>query len=407
MADASSSKIVGDIAVVDLDQLQLDPRNANKRDEIEGLKDSYSEFGQDKPLVVQRSTSIVIKGNHGLKAMRELGWDQCRVIWVDDDDATALRRGLADNRTGETRSWDEPLLRELLQEAGGEVPGFDKDFLQELLRGNTPDEPPDPGEPPAAPVAAPGDVWMMGNHRIACGDSTDSDVVAALVGDSKIAMIFTDPPYGMNLDTDFSGMQGIGTGNVYKPVQGDDVDYDPAHIFRDFPKVKEVFLWGADYYAERIPNRVDGSWVVWDKMGGGEGVKDSYEKMFGSNFELCWSKTPHKRAFVRVLWKGIFGLSGEDTKKRVHPTQKPTEAVRWFLERFCKTGEIVVDLFAGSASTLVACEQTGRVAYLAEIDPAYVDVSVERWQAYTGLQATLEGSNKTWKQVKKSRKGGN
>jgi DNA modification methylase len=215
-------------------------------------------------------------------------------------------------------------------------------------------------------------------HRLLCGDATSDDDVSRLMAGGRADMLFTDPPYGMNLDTDYSSMQGIGTGNTYAPVTGDEHDYDPAHLFRSFAYCGEMFLWGADYYAERIPDRNAGSWFVWDKMAGGEGANDAYDKMFGSNFELCWSRSRHKRAMVRVLWKGIFGLAAEGTKRRVHPTQKPSELGRWLLERFARPGVIVADLFLGSGMTTVAAEQIARLCYGMEIEPKYVAVCLER-----------------------------
>ena len=231
-----------------------------------------------------------------------------------------------------------------------------------------------------------GQLWTIGQHRLLVGDSTKGEDVVLVMGGEKADMVFTDPPYGMNLDTDFSDMVGIGTGKKYEHVQGDDVDYDPAHIFRDFPKCKEVFLWGADYYAERIPKRNAGSWVVWDKMGGGNGVNDDYDKMFGSNFELCWSMTKHKRALARVLWKGIFGLAKEDTKSRIHPTQKPTDLAVWFLSRFSVEGSVIADIFLGSGTTMVACQNLNRKCRGIEISPAYCAVILQRMEDAFGIK---------------------
>jgi DNA modification methylase len=232
-----------------------------------------------------------------------------------------------------------------------------------------------------------GDLWQLGEHRLACGDCTDAAVVARVMGREKAAMVFTDPPYGMRLDADFSGMVCLGVGNKYENVVGDHEDYDPMHLFRDFGYCREIFLWGADYYAEKIPKRNDGSWVVWDKMGGGNGVNDDYDKMFGSNFELCWSKEKHKRALCRVLWKGIFGLSKEDTKRRVHPTQKPTELAEWFLSRFSVENAIVADPFLGSGTTIIACENLKRKCRAIEISPQYVSVAIQRFaDAFPGLE---------------------
>ena len=204
--------------------------------------------------------------------------------------------------------------------------------------------------------------------------------------------MFTDPPYGMNLDADFSSMVGIAKGNTYRDVIGDKEDFKPeliSTIFDNFGYCKEMFIWGADYFAEMIPNRNKGSWVVWDKQNNGEGCNDGYDKMFGSNFELCWSKAKHKRALARVLWKGFFGMQNEDTKKRVHPTQKPLELVHWFLEKFSERDQIVVDLYGGSGSTLIACEKFDRRCFMMELDPRYCDVIIKRWEALTGRKAEV------------------
>ena len=229
------------------------------------------------------------------------------------------------------------------------------------------------------PITKTGDLYVFGDkHRILCGDSCKKEDVEKLMDGKKADMVFTDPPYGMYLDADFSDMKGIGGGNKYDNVIGDHEEFDPRPFIELFDYCKEQFWWGADYYAERIPKKNEGSWQVWDKMRGGEGVNDNYDKMFGSNFELVWSRQKHKRALVRVLWKGIFGLSKEDTKKRVHPTQKPTELCNWFINKFSKQDNIIVDLFGGSFSTMIACHQTNRVFYGMEIDPKYCEVGVKR-----------------------------
>lgn len=204
-------------------------------------------------------------------------------------------------------------------------------------------------------------------------------------------MIFTDPPYGMFLDTDNTGMRGLAPGNKYKKVIGDNNDFTPElinTIFDNFDDVKEIFMWGADYYAELIPNRNSGSWIVWDKQNedGQIGVND-YDKMFGSNFELCYSKTKHKRAIARVLWKGFFGLQNEDTKKRVHPTQKPIKLCDWFISKFSETDDKILDLYGGGGSTLIACEQLNRNCYMMEIDPQYCQTIINRYEDFTGKKA--------------------
>jgi site-specific DNA-methyltransferase (adenine-specific) len=193
-------------------------------------------------------------------------------------------------------------------------------------------------------------------------------------------MVFTDPPYGMNLDTDFSDldskMRGIKGGNKYERVIGDNEDFAPElinTIFACFSDVREIFIWGADYFAELIPSRTDGSWVVWDKR-----LDESADKMYGSTFEMCWSKVKHKREIARIKWAGIFGMQKEDTDKRAHPTQKPSELARWFFNKWGSDGDRIADLFLGSGSTMVAAHQLGRKCYGMELDPKYCQVIVDR-----------------------------
>ena len=213
-------------------------------------------------------------------------------------------------------------------------------------------------------------------------------------------MIFTDPPYGMNLDTDYSGMvnklgfqnrKSLKSGRKYD--QGKVDEFHPELIDAVLAiKSPEVFLWGANYYAEMLPDRNDGSWIVWDKRSTNETSEDNAEsadKMYGSCFELCWSKKAHKQDIARVKWAGVFGTEQEFDHKRYHPTQKPVKLSVWFISRYTDVGNIVLDCFGGSGSTLIACEQTGRKCYMMELDPHYVDVIIKRWENLTGKKAVL------------------
>lgn len=213
-------------------------------------------------------------------------------------------------------------------------------------------------------------------------------------------MVFTDPPYGMDLDTDFSSMvnhldfaqdKGFKSGKKYDAGIVD--DFSPEMINTIFAiSADEVFLWGADYYAELLPDRNDGSWIVWDKRANGnDDLQADYssDKMYGSCFELCWSKKRHKRDIARVKWAGVFGTEQEPDKKRFHPTQKPVGLSAWFIQRYSDKGQTILDLFGGSGSTLLACEQLGRKCCMMELDPHYVDVIIQRWENLTGQKAVL------------------
>jgi len=223
------------------------------------------------------------------------------------------------------------------------------------------------------------------SHKIMCGDSTDKDDVEKLMQGEKADMVFTDPPYGMNLNvnygeewgkkSDLNGSIGRKNSPIHKPVIGDDKEYNPNHIFDAFHYCKEIFLWGADYYCHHIPY---GGWLVWDKTGGHESLENVG---FSGNFELCWSKQSHKRDIMRYTYKGVSGMKKDDGK-RVHPTQKPVGLCEKFITQWSK--ETVVDLFLGSGSTLIACEKTDRKCRALEIDPHYCSVVIQRYIDYVG-----------------------
>jgi len=234
--------------------------------------------------------------------------------------------------------------------------------------------------PPETPITVLGDLYEIGEHRLLCGDSTDSDQVAKLMNGEKADMVFTDPPYGMFLDTDYSEIKGSknakisGGGKSYSKVIGDHNDFTPElihTIFACFSDVKDIFIWGADYFAEFIPDKNNGSWIVWDKRG-----SEDADKIVGSSFELCWSKEKHKRLIARIKWMGAFGSA--DARNRVHPTQKPIKLAEWFFNQWGNKDDLIADLFLGSGTTMAAAHQLNRKCYGMELDQKYCDVIVKR-----------------------------
>lgn len=243
-----------------------------------------------------------------------------------------------------------------------------------------------------------------------CGDSTDAGSVAILMDGQKADMVFTDPPYGMHLNTDWSSAKSehrfykeksCNGGNVYDKVIGDNEDFKPeliTTIFTNFSYCHEIFVWGADYYPELLDGYKNGNFIIWDKRSN-DGSEEQYtsqsDKIYGSQFEVCWSKNRHRKEIARVKWAGIFGTETEFDRSRVHPTQKPTKLSAWFLERYSKEGDSVVDLFGGSGSTLIACEQLGRKCYMMELDPKYCDVIRKRyWKFKTGSEEGWQDGTK-------------
>jgi len=383
-----------EIEIVKINKLKPHPKNPRIHPDsaIDKLVKSIKEYGWTNPVLVSKD-GFVLAGHARLKAAEKAGLDEVPVIYLPLSGSKAEAYMIADNKLQDETDWDTLKLKDLLSELDtGEfdigITGFDEDEIEDLMtQFYEPDEKDDEvPEIPEEPITKLGDLYKLGEHRLLCGDATKIEDVEKLMNGQKADMVFTDPPYGMNLDTDFSDMVGgIGKGNKYRKVIGDDKNFNPTEIIEMFNYVAEQFWWGADYYIENIPKRNKGSWLVWDKIG----VNDDYEKMFGSNFELVWSRIKHKRAIVRVLWKGIFGLSNEDIKRRIHPTQKPIQLCEWFINKFSNKNDLIIDLFGGSGSTLIACEKLNRKCYMMEIDPHYCDVIVKRYEDYTGKKAEL------------------
>lgn len=379
--------------------LKSDHKNARRRTDRSAslIAESLKRYGAARSIVIDEDGRI-LAGNGTVEGAKKAGIDKLRIIEAEGDELIAVRRtglsedekvglALADNRSSDLSEWDHDMLRQLSEEHDL-TPWFEDDeLLAEVLdtvEGNT--DPDDVPEPPEEPVTKLGDLWVLGDHRLLCGDSTDVLAVQRLMDGKKADMVFTDPPYGMNLDTDYSKMPN---GKTHKVVIGDDEQYDAGFLLAAFDYCKEIFLWGADYYVETLhrsyPNL--GSWIIWDKYSDQErnGLLDG---KFGSAFETCWSKTRHKRELARVLVKTNYTAKGDET--RVHPTQKPVALAEWFFDRWGINGDVVVDLYGGSGSTLIACEKTFRHCRMMELDPAYCDVIVKRWEQFTGKKAMLE-----------------
>ena len=391
---------------------ELLPADYNPRKELtpddreyQKIKTSIETFGYVDPIIINKDKTI-IGGHQRLNVLRDLGYTDIDVIEIDIDKTKEKALNVALNKiSGE---WDIDKLGLLLNELKTDnfdldITGFDADELDGILfnvdelddilgtKEIVEDELP---EVPEEPKAKLGDIYQLGNHRLMCGDSTSVTDIDKLLNGNKIDMIYTDPPYGMDLDTDYSKMtyneewskdRKCKSGKKYE--QGIVDEFNPEMINTIMSlNVKETFLWGADYFAELLPNKNDGAWIVWDKRDENIG---SFDKMFGSMFELCWSKNKHKREIARIRWCGCFGTEKEFDKKRYHPTQKPTELSRWFIDRYSKENNTILDLFGGSGSTLIACEQLNRKCYMMELDPKYIDVIIERWEQFTGKKAVL------------------
>ena len=380
---------------VKISEVKANPNNPRiiKDDKFQKLVKSIKEFPEMlniRPIVVN-ADMVVLGGNMRLKACKEAGIKEVAIIKADDLTDEQQKQFIIKDNVG-FGEWDwEDLANnwdaEQLTDWGLDIP----DFKPEVLEAEEDEfEVPDGGIETDIVL---GDLFEIGEHRLLCGDSTDSDQVAKLMNGEKADMVFTDPPYGMKLNADYSGAKsslsffgekGVKGGKKYNNIIGDHDDFTPElinTIFACFNDCKEIFIWGADYFAELLPNKNDGSWIVWDKRANGNDdleADKSSDKMYGSTFELCWSKNKHKRDIARVKWAGIFGTEKEFDHKRHHPTQKPSLLPQWFFNKWGKENDKIADLFLGSGSTMVASHQLKRKCYGMELDPKYCQVIVDR-----------------------------
>ena len=340
---------------------------------INAVAASIQEFGFKVPIVVDKN-NVIITGHTRLKAAKKLGMKEVPVILADDltpDQVKAFR--LADNKTGELAIWDFEKLEAELDEIDMDMEDFGFDEVETETEGLTDeDEVPEDVEP----VCQLGQLWTLGRHRLLCGDAYNKDELDLLMDGKKVDMVFTDPPYGISV----VGKNGnIGKGvlakeGTYRPVIGDDKDYDPSHLFG---LSEMIVVWGANYFSNKLPR---GQWIVWDK--------DRPEGTTFSDCELAWTNRDGIAVKkYKCTWNGMVreGESG----LRFHPTQKPIKVCVEIISDFSDDSDIVLDLFLGSGSTLIAAEKTNRKCYGMEIDPHYCDVIIKRWEDFTGNKSEL------------------
>lgn len=372
-------------------------------DAIAKVAKSIELYGFRSPIVVDEDR-IILAGHTRLLAAQKLGLSEVPVHVASGLSKSKKRAyRLADNRSAEESRWDFPMLTEELGELMED--GFDLAdtlFDPSELANFFPDEPieglTDEDEVPEVqddPVSVLGDVWVLGRHRLMCGDSTSIDAVERLIDGATIDLVHTDPPYGINEKGDRSKRGGITQGNNL-PDFDDTSTYAARDAFAlcEGLSISRQVWWGANYYAHALPETAN--WLVWDKR------VEEKQKDVNSDCELAWvrSKWSSVRIF-RHLWKGLMKGS-ERGEKRVHPTQKPVALVEWVIDYF---GDVksVLDLFGGSGSTLIGCEKKGCDAFLMELEPYYADVIIQRWQSFTGKQAVLLSTDETFDALKEQR----
>ena len=421
---------------------RLIPRANNprthSREQVARIAASIREFGFTNPILVGADDDI-IAGHARLPAAEKLGMKEVPVI-VLRHLSQAQRRALviADNQLAIAGAgWDEEMLRielAILHEEDYDLSlvGFDDIELQRLLEAQdaapglidedaVPDVQPDP-------VARLGDLFILGDHRVVCGDCTQADVVARLLGTAKPLLLITDPPYGIELDSEWrdrAGLNGCGpaeasymkhhrtVGHTETTISGDTrADWSPA--FELLPDLQVGYVWHASKFTREVLDGllrigfVHHQQIIWDKR-----RTVLTRTLYWFAHEPCW--------FVRKKNAPWYGKAGENStvwscpspkfifsgsekeEKFDHPTQKPMEVMRRPILNHTLPGESCYDPFLGSGTTLIAAEQTGRICYGIELDPKYVDVVIRRWQQYTGKQAALDGDGRTFDEIARER----
>lgn len=364
------------VATTDLIPYANNPRTHSDQ-QVAQVAASIQEFGFNNPILIDEHNSI-IAGHGRLAAAQKLDMNTVPTILLEGlSEAQRKAYVIADNKLTENGGWDYDLLAveiERLKELDVDIDltGFDPTELDtilepEVVEGLT-DEDAVP-EVPDNPITKRGDVWILGNHRLMCGDSTSIDDVERLMNGKTPDLIHTDPPYGMNAVS----KSAVLSKNYKTDIMGDD-NADTAKdsfqlIYSLYPEAKQVW-WGANYYASVLPDSE--CWLVWDKNNGQSDQTDC---------ELAWANF---RSVVRQ-----FTQSSEKTN-RVHPTQKPVSLTEWIIKRFKLSASTIADFFGGSGSTMIAAEKHGLSSYLMEFDPKFCDVIVDRWQSFTGKTAQLE-----------------
>ena len=367
----------------------------HSQDQINQVAASINEWGFTNPILIDEK-NMILAGHCRLLAAQKIKLDKVPVIiargWSEEQKKAYI---IADNKLSLNSSWDDELLKLDLKslENNGfnlDLVGFNSFELSELMfeaqkEGLTDED--DVPEAPKKPVTVEGDIWLLGNHRLVCGDSTSIDAVERLMNGLKPNAVFTDPPYGMGLDKEG---QTLGKSNPYGAVLNDhnsEVAKDVFQLVKNL-NIPELYFWGANHYSSCLPDA--SCWIVWNKQGG--------KSVTYADCELCYTNINKPVRMFTHVWDG-FRRDSEKGEQRVHPTQKPVALFIEIWEKF-NSGQVILDLFGGSGSTLVACEKTDRVCFMMELDPKYCDVIIKRWQDFTGKEAVNEQTGKTYAETK-------
>jgi DNA modification methylase len=364
--------------LVSISDLTPDPANARKHGErnLSSIIDSLRAFGQQKPIVVDRR-GVVVAGNGTLEAAKRLGWEEIAVVRTELDPTQATAFGIADNRTAELAEWDEDVLVSLLDSLDDETRDllhFDEKELEAMVPKATVEVVEDEVPEEVEPRTKPGDLWLLGRHRLLCGDSTKAEDVSRLMDGKRADLMATDPPYGI--------------GYKYKnhiDTEGDEYLEFCDEWFREGLRVssRQVITTGWKYPEFWLSKNPSGQLVWFDdtKQSG-----HSVAHMRKTEPIFFFGKPLEKYKWDIFQDRGVRG----DGLRELHSCPKPLSLFANLIEPQCSISGLVFDPFLGSGTTLIACEQLKRSCFGMEIDPTYCDVIVKRWENLTGETAVLE-----------------
>jgi len=354
-----------EIIKIPLEQLTPDPHNAKDHPQwqIEQIKNSIEQFGNLDPIGVWGDDNLIVEGHGRYEALKELGYHEAECIrldWLTEEERRAY--ALAHNKLTMNSGFIPDAL-DMTLAAIGEIDmsqfGFEipeEEEPTEITEDEIPEE--------VETRCKLGDIWQLGDHRLICGDSTDPAVIDRLMDGEKADMVMTDPPYGINAE---KMTMGTGAKEFYR---GKDWDSERPDISIAFTLADNICIWGGNYFTDVLP--ISNDWLVWHKKNDG---------LSFSECELAWTNFGRNVRHISHHW---------GNEKKLHVTMKPVEVIAWAIQQAKEKAEVIIDLFGGSGSTLIACEQLNRKCYMCELDPHYCDVIINRWETLTGQRAVIK-----------------
>ena len=414
--------------IADLKPYEKNPRT-HSAGQVEQIRKSIREFGFTNPILVDED-GLIVAGHGRLQAAQAEGLLELPAI-VLDGLTPAQKRALviADNQIAVNAGWDADLLREQLESLQEEhfdlsLVGFSEQELESLLATIT-EGLTDPDDAPAAtdnPVTVLGDVWLLGKHRLVCGDSTTVEAVDACLNGVTPHLMVTDPPYGFNYDPSWRNSVGAGSKGAALGVVLNDDRADWREAWALFPGAV-AYVWHGGLHAATVADSLKASkfglraQIVWVKtrpaFSRGAYHWQHEPALYGvrDDKDDHWRFVPEHEIADYAVKKGETAHWAGDRKQSTvwriehikndtgHSTQKPVECMKRPIENNSSPGQAVYEPFSGSGTTIIAAEMTGRVCHAIELSPAYVDVAIKRWQNFTGKAAVLASSGKTYDEL--------